>query len=476
MEAFFNTSFADVRVHVGHEAPSIGALAFTHGTDLYFAPGQYNPQSTPGQQLLGHELTHVLQQRAGRVRNPLGVGIAVVQDPALEAEAERMGLRAASAVAPIQGKLAGRGPIVAPLQAAGLRPNTVATSGAILPPATTAKDSVQRKPGSVLPRKPPVSGSRVPGILSPFGAIQRMMTQEEYVAELSNPGTKWIVDRMALGMPGRAKTLAGGYPSANTANRQSGFDAEAVKFIGDNHLTEAEVLALKIYSREEYEIINSVMQNRIADLESSNLVKLLRLRLTQRKDEHGNIVGGPYTKEEVDVLLPAMVRLVATQHRTIIEAALRKLPRTKTIAYRGARFTEAEFQAVASSKSYTPRQFYSVSSDIDVGKRFAGDPPGDYAGKPVSVLFILHLESARDISAISEKSDEKELLLLPGTTLYRVGDAEEVPEGSWNAPNAEHWYIMTQAERQGTKTKPGTKAKKAVKAAAKAEKRALARG
>jgi hypothetical protein len=71
MESFFNASFADVRIHVGHEAPSIGALAFTHGTDLYFAPGQYNPQSTQGQQLLGHELTHVVQQLAGRVRNPL---------------------------------------------------------------------------------------------------------------------------------------------------------------------------------------------------------------------------------------------------------------------------------------------------------------------------------------------------------------------------------------------------------------------
>ncbi len=105
MEAFFNTSFADVRVHVGNEAPSIGALAFTHGTDLYFAPGQYNPQSTHGQQLLGHELTHVVQQRAGRVRNPLGAGVAVVQDPAMEAEAERMGLRAATTLAPVQAKM-----------------------------------------------------------------------------------------------------------------------------------------------------------------------------------------------------------------------------------------------------------------------------------------------------------------------------------------------------------------------------------
>jgi len=41
--------------------------------------------------LLGHELTHVMQQRAGRVANPFGSGVAVVQDQALEAEADRMG-------------------------------------------------------------------------------------------------------------------------------------------------------------------------------------------------------------------------------------------------------------------------------------------------------------------------------------------------------------------------------------------------
>jgi hypothetical protein len=95
METAFGSSFGDVRVHVGREAPSIGALAFTCGNHLYFAPGQYDPQSPHGQRLLGHELAHVVQQRAGRVRNPLGSGIAIIQEPGLEAEAERMGLRAA---------------------------------------------------------------------------------------------------------------------------------------------------------------------------------------------------------------------------------------------------------------------------------------------------------------------------------------------------------------------------------------------
>src|SRR5690606_27769182 len=60
----------------------------------------YNPHSAHGQRLLGHELAHVVQQRAGRVRNPFGSGTAVVQDPALEAEAERMGVRAVQAMLP----------------------------------------------------------------------------------------------------------------------------------------------------------------------------------------------------------------------------------------------------------------------------------------------------------------------------------------------------------------------------------------
>jgi hypothetical protein len=94
MESVFGVPFADVRVHVGPQAASVGALAFALGSDLYFAPGQYNPSSPQGQRLLGHELAHVVQQRTGRVRNPFGAGVAIVQDLGLEAEAERMGLRA----------------------------------------------------------------------------------------------------------------------------------------------------------------------------------------------------------------------------------------------------------------------------------------------------------------------------------------------------------------------------------------------
>ena len=95
MESALGGDFSDVRIHVGSEVAAIGAIAFTWGSDIHFAPGYYNPHSMQGQQLLGHELAHVLQQRAGRVRNPFGNGTAVVQDHALEAEADRMGMKAA---------------------------------------------------------------------------------------------------------------------------------------------------------------------------------------------------------------------------------------------------------------------------------------------------------------------------------------------------------------------------------------------
>ena len=56
--------FSEVRVHSGSAAPvSIGAAAFTVGTDVVFAPGRFAPDRTEGQRLLAHELTHVVQQR-----------------------------------------------------------------------------------------------------------------------------------------------------------------------------------------------------------------------------------------------------------------------------------------------------------------------------------------------------------------------------------------------------------------------------
>lgn len=107
MQAALGMDFSDVRVHVGPEASAIGARAFTIGSHLYFAPGEYSPNTTHGERLIGHELAHVVQQKTGRVRNPFGSGLAVVEDAGLEAEANRLSMRVAMAsptVPPLQAK------------------------------------------------------------------------------------------------------------------------------------------------------------------------------------------------------------------------------------------------------------------------------------------------------------------------------------------------------------------------------------
>ena len=43
----------------------MNALAYTRGNDIVFRKGMYAPESTAGQRLLAHELTHVVQQRGG---------------------------------------------------------------------------------------------------------------------------------------------------------------------------------------------------------------------------------------------------------------------------------------------------------------------------------------------------------------------------------------------------------------------------
>ncbi|MGH9880216.1 MAG: DUF4157 domain-containing protein [Pyrinomonadaceae bacterium] len=61
--------FSHVRVHTDEAAVSaaetLGAKAFTIGSDIAFAEGRYQPGTTEGRRLLAHELTHVAQQSRG---------------------------------------------------------------------------------------------------------------------------------------------------------------------------------------------------------------------------------------------------------------------------------------------------------------------------------------------------------------------------------------------------------------------------
>ncbi len=69
--------FSGVSVHTDEKAAetaqAANARAFTTGKDIVFGKGQFAPEKTEGKRLLGHELTHVLQQENDRQEKGHGV-------------------------------------------------------------------------------------------------------------------------------------------------------------------------------------------------------------------------------------------------------------------------------------------------------------------------------------------------------------------------------------------------------------------
>ena len=71
--------FSGVKVHTDAQSDqlnqSIQAKAFTTGQDVFFRQGAYEPGSRGGQELIAHELTHVVQQNGGAVQRSRELGI-----------------------------------------------------------------------------------------------------------------------------------------------------------------------------------------------------------------------------------------------------------------------------------------------------------------------------------------------------------------------------------------------------------------
>lgn len=202
MEATLGADFSSVRIHVGPQAERIGAIAFTSGADIYFAPGRYQPETPAGRRLLGHELAHVVQQRQGRVRNPAG-GVAIVQDAALEAEADRMGDRAASA--PLQMKPARPEPqkthklIVSESRHRGLNANRLAPEAAAHSAVTLVRPSGVRETFSFGPK--------------------------DHLA----PNSAANVQRLRAGVPGAVRREAGAAPRPGAGVREIAITADQAR-------------------------------------------------------------------------------------------------------------------------------------------------------------------------------------------------------------------------------------------------------
>jgi hypothetical protein len=99
-EPRFGHDFSGVRVHTddraAESAVSIGASAYTAGSNIAFAAGRYDPATSSGRRLLAHELAHVVQQ-SGRE----GIRSSSLQrQPSPSTEAPAQGSQATEATVP----------------------------------------------------------------------------------------------------------------------------------------------------------------------------------------------------------------------------------------------------------------------------------------------------------------------------------------------------------------------------------------
>jgi hypothetical protein len=91
-ESALGADFSSVQIHTGTDAvelnKDLGAHAFTHGSDIYFNAGKYDPSSASGKHLLAHELTHTVQQGGAlrrKEQSETGAQFSTTGGPAIQA-------------------------------------------------------------------------------------------------------------------------------------------------------------------------------------------------------------------------------------------------------------------------------------------------------------------------------------------------------------------------------------------------------
>ena len=208
-EEAFDHDFGHVRIHtdgVAAEASkALHAYAFALGSDLYFASGNFAPGTKKGDQLLAHELTHVLQHDENRLPAPSS-GDEQVSSPSDPTEREAYANEKV-----IMGKLARIDQAAAVEvdheagQAPGLLGQLELGQGAALPPAVLDRLVAQLGEGMVDEMTPEARSELLAAAQAlgagayalDEGALQGLMGQMHDLSEGMAERTRQLVGRLS---------------------------------------------------------------------------------------------------------------------------------------------------------------------------------------------------------------------------------------------------------------------------------------
>lgn len=251
----------------------------------------------------------------------------------------------------------------------------------------------------------------------------------EYVSDLSLGKFKYASYESQGEIRATDKLMSG-----ETGSAELGLGKEALEEIEKYGLTEAQVLAIKVYSVGDYQTINPTLAG-VDDWLKATLPKVGGLL----KDPSGMPILEPQGEEPVDpqgkatwqaqkqkfdlaaqaflAQTPlATVKAEAQRHATLVLSGLKLLPAYRKVAYRGERLGWKEYQAKYASQGAVVRSaaFLSTSKKRERAEQFARKQKDD--GK-VGVLLVCKLKDGRDIERLSAHGNEAEVLLFPGAGL-----------------------------------------------------------
>jgi hypothetical protein len=222
-------------------------------------------------------------------------------------------------------------------------------------------------------------------------------------------------------------------------------------------LTEAEVLALKKFSTDDYMYINPAMESQVHTRPTA-------------KDEHGKVVPvqGPMPQPWLDKQMPQVQATLAlagrragredlveegTLHAGVAMQGLAKMPAKQGTVFRGERMSPAFFAKMfESGPTTTVHSFRSLSTRRSLAEGFSLN---GVVGNPVrpdqtlSVMSVYEVHDARDIKPLSLHDKEDEWMVLPGSTFDVTITDEAVPPTTSAVPIEARKVVYLKQRKKG---------------------------
>jgi Domain of unknown function (DUF4157) len=212
-EPRFGHDFGKVRIHAderaGESAQSVNALAYTVGPHIAFAAGQYRPRTASGQQLLAHELTHVVQQQ-GSSTPPSSLRVGAEGD-SFEREAEGAASAAVSGSA---------------LHVAQPASATVQRQTAPGPSGSPNSAPQQSQPSTPWGHDPSCQEADLKSHIWPGDALARKMlasARQALAASPTNPAVQKLLQRYFMTATPNLGTINGVYSTLQAQFDQGGY-------------------------------------------------------------------------------------------------------------------------------------------------------------------------------------------------------------------------------------------------------------